>query len=525
MPHPYVTRLFTDDVKAVQDEYGVREDAQRLADYNIAHDVMADRERRFIEARDSFYMATVNSDGWPYIQHRGGPKGFMKVIDEKTLAFADFSGNDQYITVGNLRGNTRVSLFFMDYINKRRLKMIGHCTVVTEKENLMQVAALEPEESYGYAAHRAFIITIDSFDWNCPQHITQRFTEEDVEAMMAEANTTQMLPTAEDARILKGTGMPAEVVAIIKRADNITEFSLKPKEGGAVVHQAGSHIKLMVRNHDNEIKVNSYSLINGPDETDAFRIAVLKEEAGDGGSHFMHSAPRVGDILYVQSPQNDFPLEEDIRHSLLIAGGIGITPIFSMAQALHKKGASFDLHYTARTVDAMAYKEALLDLAGQRAHFYESQSAENPRKIDLQTLLNTPEEGVHIYVCGPKKLIDAVIEVAHKAGWPKNQVHFELFGNPDAKSRHDTAMEVVLQKSSKTIEVAPDQTLLDALLDAGIKVGFNCRRGECGTCRVPVLEGDIDHRDIVLDRDEKSAGQTMCACVSRARQGVLVLDL
>ena len=527
MPHPYIKRLFTNTVKKVQEEYGVREMGQQLEDSPVAHDVFTDRERVFIEARDSFYMATVNSDGWPYVQHRGGPIGFLRIIDEKTIAFPDFRGNDQYISVGNLRRTDKISLIFMDYPNRRRLKILGYCRIVTEREDLMQVAKLEPE-GYGYSAHRAMIITLDSFDWNCPQHIVPRYTQAEIEAILPEhsdpAQASFSLPTTQEIENLCDGFIPVEVMGICGQADNISEFILRPLDDTPVVSNAGAHIRIAVRGHDEQVKANAYSLLNGPEQRDAFHIAVLKETEGECGSYFMHFTPRIGDRLYIQPPKNDFPLVENVSRSILIAGGIGITPVLSMARALNAVDGSFEIHYTVRTRVHMAYKQQVIELAGDDGHFYYSRE-EPPTKLDLNDILAEPKVGTHIYVCGPKPLIEAVIAIAAEKGWPKEQTHFELFGNPSAKQDSDQPIEVELRRSGKTIQVAKDQSVLDALLDADVTVGFSCKRGECASCKVTVLEGDIDHRDIVLDSYEKEAGNVMCSCVSRVKGNRLVLDL
>nr|MCH9638305.1 iron-sulfur cluster-binding domain-containing protein [Betaproteobacteria bacterium] len=172
----------------------------------------------------------------------------------------------------------------------------------------------------------------------------------------------------------------------------------------------------------------------------------------------------------------------------------------------------------------MAFKQQVVELAGNNGHLYYSRE-DPPIKLDLNGILAEPKIGTHIYVCGPKALIEAVIAIAEIKGWPKEQVHFELFGNPSAKQENNQPIEVELHKSGITIHVAKDQSVLDALLDAGVTVGFSCKRGECASCKVPVLEGDIDHRDIVLDSYERKAGNVMCSCVSRVKGNRLVLDL
>jgi len=171
--------LFSPAVKSRQAEAGSRDKYARLDGAgDEGGDALADSEAEFIRQRDSFYMATTGADGWPYLQHRGGPPGFIAVIDDHTLAFADFRGNLQYISVGNLDGDDRVSLFLMDYPNRRRLKILGHARVVATDEN-PELMARVSHADYKAVVERAVVIRIEAFDWNCPQHITPRFTEDE----------------------------------------------------------------------------------------------------------------------------------------------------------------------------------------------------------------------------------------------------------------------------------------------------------------------------------------------------------
>jgi len=177
MSHQFAEIMFTDGVKSAQEQYGSRARLERFSANAGPNDELSDREVGFIALRDTFYMATVNEDGWPYVQHRGGPPGFLRVLGPKCLAYADFRGNTQLLSVGNASSNDRVSLILMDYPNRRRLKILGHMRV----ENAQSVAAedLAAVELPGYGAQVERIVTIDvaAFDWNCPQHITQRYTE------------------------------------------------------------------------------------------------------------------------------------------------------------------------------------------------------------------------------------------------------------------------------------------------------------------------------------------------------------
>ena len=174
MPRKYTSLTFTDSVKATQAHFGARTSGEKVESWEVDDDHLSALEASFIAERDSFYMATVNQDGWPYLQHRGGPPGFLKVIDNQTLGFADYRGNRQYISAGNLRENDRVALLLMDYPNQRRLKLMVH-TEAFDAAARPDLDLLQ-DESYSGRVERYVLFHIAAFDWNCPQHITPRFT-------------------------------------------------------------------------------------------------------------------------------------------------------------------------------------------------------------------------------------------------------------------------------------------------------------------------------------------------------------
>ncbi|MBK8816844.1 MAG: pyridoxamine 5'-phosphate oxidase family protein [Methylococcaceae bacterium] len=175
---------FTPSVKAAQSFYGSREKNSRFETSDDARNQLSEAEAAFIAERDSFYQATVSESGWPYVQHRGGPKGFVKVIDDRTLGYADFRGNVQYLSVGNLTANDRISLIMMDYPHRRRLKIWGRARIVNESDDPELIAQLEMP-SYRARVERGIVIHIEALDWNCPQHITPRYTKDEVELMIA----------------------------------------------------------------------------------------------------------------------------------------------------------------------------------------------------------------------------------------------------------------------------------------------------------------------------------------------------
>lgn len=195
MGHKFAELAFTPNVKTAQEQNGSRRAYSRMEAGENHHDVLGPNEAAFIAARDSFYMATVSETGWPYIQHRGGPVGFLSVLDEKTIGLADFRGNRQYISVGNLKTDDRVSLFLMDYPNRARLKILGRARIVDagDLETLQKL----PLPEYNAQVERGLLITIEAFDWNCPQHIAPRYTLTEIEA--ATAPLRQRIAELEDA--------------------------------------------------------------------------------------------------------------------------------------------------------------------------------------------------------------------------------------------------------------------------------------------------------------------------------------
>ncbi len=184
MAHRFAEIAFTPAVKKVQEELGSRNAYARMeGDPETRNHRLSEMEAEFIAARNSFYMATVSETGWPYVQHRGGPTGFVRVLDETMIGFADFRGNRQYISLGNLMNDDRVSLFFMDYPNKTRLKLFGRARIVS-LDDQATLSRLEPSD-YRARVERGFLIRIEGFDWNCPQHIVERYTLDEIRAMTA----------------------------------------------------------------------------------------------------------------------------------------------------------------------------------------------------------------------------------------------------------------------------------------------------------------------------------------------------
>jgi hypothetical protein len=181
MGHRFAELAFTDRVRAIQEEEGSRASYARFESGEAHHERLGAAEAAFLAARDSFYLATVSETGWPYVQHRGGPTGFLKVLDASTIGFADFRGNRQYVSLGNLGGDDRVSLILVDYPRRRRLKIMGHARAVDDPATLARLAVPD----YPAMVERGLLIEVAAFDWNCPQHLTPRFTEAEIAAAAA----------------------------------------------------------------------------------------------------------------------------------------------------------------------------------------------------------------------------------------------------------------------------------------------------------------------------------------------------
>ncbi|MFJ5727065.1 PDR/VanB family oxidoreductase [Streptomyces paradoxus] len=258
-----------------------------------------------------------------------------------------------------------------------------------------------------------------------------------------------------------------------------------------------------------------YSLCGDPADRSAWRIAVLREPAGRGGSAHVHEQLGEGAKVRVRGPRNNFRLEPAPSYRF-VAGGIGITPLLPMLAAAEAAGADWTLLYGGRTRESMAFGEEL-GRYGDRVTFAPE---DETGLLDLPAVLDDLPEGTLVYCCGPGPLLDAV-----EARCPPGVLRVERFQPKEQETGGNTAFEVELARSGRTLTVAPDVSVLDAVRAAGVEVLYSCTEGTCGTCETDVLDGEPDHRDSVLTDDERAAGETMLICVSRCRGGRLVLDL
>ncbi|AUG01907.1 oxidoreductase [Pseudomonas sp. 09C 129] len=283
--------------------------------------------------------------------------------------------------------------------------------------------------------------------------------------------------------------------------------------------EAGAHVDI----HLKAGLVRQYSLCGDPANASAYRLGVLKDPASRGGSVAVHEWLQEGREIEISLPRNHFPLASDARRSILIGGGIGITPMVAMAYALNARGSDFELHYCGRSRSRSAFLDELGSAAfASRLHTHFDDEAVE-QKLDLSRVLGTPQAGVHLYVCGPSGFMDWIIAQALEAGYADDHVHREYF-----QVEVDTSgagFEVVAQRSGKTVQVVEGQSIVEALAAVGIRIEVSCEQGVCGTCLCDVIEGEPDHRDVYLTDDEKSANDQILVCCSRAKSKKLVLDI
>lgn len=321
-----------------------------------------------------------------------------------------------------------------------------------------------------------------------------------------------------------GTSGMSELNLLVKsirmEAQGINSFELVDPEGKDLPSfEAGAHVDV---NLPGGI-VRSYSLAGNPTDKARWVLGVLKEPKSKGGSIAMHEKVRVGEVIKLGAVRNLFPLEKDAKHSILIAGGIGITPLKSMAHKLASEGKSFELHYCARTSQNIAFADELKVIVPEGKLYIHLDQGDPAKGLNIKALLENPQPGTHLYFCGPGGFMKACEESS--SHWPKGAVHSEHFKAPEPvqNSTPDGAFEVHLARSGVTIQVPQDQTIVRAIELTGRRVPTSCLSGLCGACKVEYLDGEVDHRDFILSDEEKQ--KCLTVCVSRAKSKSLSLDL
>jgi vanillate O-demethylase ferredoxin subunit len=301
-------------------------------------------------------------------------------------------------------------------------------------------------------------------------------------------------------------------------------YTLEPVDGRPLpAYEAGAHVDV----HTPSGQVRQYSLCTDAPDGRAYRIAVKLERAGQGGSSSMHEGLEPGSVIGLCEPRNHFPLVEGACHHVFVAGGIGITPIYAMIHAVEARGGSWELHYCARSREQAAFYEALHERFPDRVtpYFSETPLMRPAEVIGRLDQASSSGAGAHLYCCGPAGLMQAVKDAAGDAHAPR--VHFEWFSAPAVEHAGDVAFEVELASSGTVLPVPAGTSILDVLHEHGVDVPCSCMEGVCGTCETRVVSGAVDHRDLLLSEQERSANRSMMVCVSRSPVpgGRIVLDL
>ena len=326
------------------------------------------------------------------------------------------------------------------------------------------------------------------------------------------------LATMPDLVIGRQTTVRVAVKRRWQAALDVVGLELAPLSGHLPTFQPGAHIDLHLPNG----LVRQYSITNGPGELTSYVIAVKREVDSRGGSVAIADTLREGDVLAVSEPRNNFPLRRDAVRTTFIAGGIGLTPLLSMARALRRQGLAFDFHAFARSEGHLPLGPELADLGDGVTRHFGLGPAETAAEI--RRVLGPHSFARHVYICGPGPMLELARGIAEALGWPDEAVHYEYFKNAHEIDR-STSFAVELARSALSLTVPAGKSILEVMREHGVDGPSSCEQGACGTCLTRVLEGEVDHQDVYLNATEKAAGNVMMTCVSRARSARLVLDI
>jgi len=466
--------------------------------------------RSFIENSDTFFVASAHAEINSELStnysvdasHRGGQPGFVQIINNTLLRIPDYSGNSMFNTLGNFQSYPYAGLVFIDFKNKKLLQLTGTPEIIWQLD--------DPDEETG-GTQRYWQFEIKAWQ--------QSQIPFDIDWELLDYSPFNPKPVSSLDKTKNKLSLKVEKVT--EETSRVKSFRLSDVNGNTLPEfQPGAHLKLKIKLEDKTEYARHYSLLSNPDEKMHYEIGVQLEPQGEGGSLYLHNHIHEGDILQVEAINNDFTMKEQAGHTILIAGGIGITPILSMLYKLAAQKQSYEIHYTVRNNSDLAFIDRIRDIAGKKLHCYVS-SESNGSRLNLNQLLNSPNATTHVYVCGPRRMISSVRDISNNIGWQPSQIHYESFGNQISKE--DRPFRIHLTKSNKSLNVPANRTILDTLLDAGLDVPHKCKRGECSMCTTTVLEGDPEHRDLCLNKEERTT--SMCVCVSRAQGKELKLEL
>ena len=308
-----------------------------------------------------------------------------------------------------------------------------------------------------------------------------------------------------------------EVVGIVSETSDIRRIVMKPIAPIPVLWWAGAHVRVTLPDGGDR----AYSLVRLPSlKAGHLAVGVLREPESKGGSAYMHSLEQ-GDWLRVSTPANHFELGEHDAPCLLIAGGIGITPILSMAADLARTGRAFEVHYAGRTDGALAFVPEMQEICGDRLHLHYD---DQPSRMDLKAILENAPVDAHVYFCGPGGMVNAIISLTEELGWDDDRVHYEVFA-ANADTSGNTSFDVQIRSTGQIVHVPSDKTIIQAMEEAGLDPLYDCQRGDCGVCQCRVHEGEPDHHDVVLSKRERALNTKMQICVSRSKTPKLVIDI
>lgn len=308
--------------------------------------------------------------------------------------------------------------------------------------------------------------------------------------------------------------------AIKDQALNIKTYELVSPDGASLPpFTPGAHIDFFLPNK----LIRQYSLSNSAEEKNRYVVGIQKEEQGRGGSRLIHDQFKVGDEIEISSPRNHFQLDETAQRYKLIAGGIGITPIMSMARRLKAIGKPFQLYYACRNEQRAAFIEELKSTELSKHVVLSYDDVHGP--LNTLALFGRPEPNVQIYCCGPSGLMDAVKSAT--SSWPEGSVRFEHFSTSEdtGPQEDDDSFEVIIQSTGRVFKIPADKSILSVLEENGIFIEHACCEGICGTCETGLIDGEADHRDMILTEAEKQENKQIMICCSRAKTSPLTLDL
>jgi len=461
----------------------------------------------FVGSASPVHSVSVPTDPTQLVQHggdashRGGFPGFIQV-EGQTLVIPDYQGNSMFNTLGNIEVYPFVGVAIIDFERNTILQLSGRAKILWDQDDPANKSA---------GTKRFWELIVEEWqESSMPETTNWHFHD------YSPHNPREKKPQepSVDELVLK-------IEDVTSKSPRIKQYRLVPLDGEKLPSfDPGAHLPIkLVLPTGIEIE-RQYSILSSSNETRFYEIAVQRELNEKGGSNLIHDHFNTGLVVNAAPPRNEFPLSPIANHTILIAGGIGITAILSMVRELIEKNASFEIHYTARTEVEMAFLNEVNHLTGGKAHLYFTQETKTNR-LDLRTLMNNASSQTHLFVCGPITMINAVRNYGEEFDWAPSRIHFESFGS--VSSANDKSFDIKLEKSGGIVTVKPTQTILDALIDAKISVPYDCKRGECGMCVTSVIDGEIDHRDIFLNKQERT--QQICVCVSRAKGQEIALDL